>query len=121
MSGRKPIQGVVFYPNGMADLFVGNEAFSFHASTDLRQESSGVHVLHLKREGVHVEKHFPGLYLNGGNQIYNVYGLFTNSSSNIFFIMRNDDNKAEVGHQTPINSNILTIFFFKPTEPWLLL
>lgn len=98
VSGRQSIQGVVFYPNGMADLFVNNEAFSFHASTDLRQESSGVHTLYLKKEGVPVEKHFPGLYLNGGNQIYNVYGLFTNTSSHVFFIMRNDD-KAEVSFQ----------------------
>lgn len=94
VSGRQSIQGVVIYPNGMGDLFVGNEAFSFQVGTDLAQDGRS---LHLKKPGVHVEKHFPGVYLNGGSQIYNVYGLFTNSSSNIFFIMINDQENSFPG------------------------
>ena len=88
--GETVIQGVVFYPgNSKGLLFSADRVFEFNPNTDVVR-GVDAHGLHIRSEGVHVEKYFPGLYLKDGNSIFNVYGLFTNSSRNIFFILKND-------------------------------
>lgn len=87
--GTYSIQGVVINPDKTGYLFVNDRVFDFHAGVDLRQDGSS-HSLNIKSEGISVEKRFPGLYLTSGNQIYNVYGLFNNLTSAIYFVVSNE-------------------------------
>lgn len=87
--GTHSIQGVVISPDKTGHLFVNDRVFDFHAGVDLRQDGSSSS-LNIKSEGIPVEKRFPGLYLTSGNEIYNVYGLFNNFTSAIYFVVHPD-------------------------------